>query len=147
MNTLLINTLKQIKEGELIQESPVCFLYNNIEYEFAIVDEEQETYVASIIVFDKEGMTYDEVVTCMTAYIALDDMALDGYYWRPTLEYSLSRKEEDNTFNLTLYEEMIFHLSDSVQCKPDYLESFVLEVLKDTIRCYFEMLGIVKSKQ
>ena len=139
MNTLLIDTLKQIKEGKLIQESPVCFLYNNLEYEFAIDDEEQETYVASGLVFYKKGMTYDEVVTCMTAYIALD-----GYRWSPVFEYSLSRNEEDNTFNLTLYVEMVFHLSDSVQCKPDYLESFVLKALEKTIIFYFEMLDGVK---
>ena len=141
MNTLLIDTLKQIKEGELIQESPVCFLYNNIEYEFAIDDEEQQTYVASGIVFNKKGMTYDEVVTCMTAYIASD-----GYRWIPAFEYSLSRNEEDNTFNLTLYEEMNFHLSDSIQRKPDYLESFVLKALEGKIKDYFKILGIVKSK-
>lgn len=141
MNTLLIDTLKQISQGELLQTSPICFLYNGIEYEFSIDDEEQQRFVVSAIVYKKKNLTHNEVVMCMIAY-----MTSDGYRWTPALEYVLDKNEEDSTYNFTLYAELCFHFSESIKNKMNYLQSSILNAMNGRIDDYYEMMDIVKTK-
>ena len=53
METILLDTLKQIQEGELLNTSPICFSYKHIEFEFSLNDEDQQEYVASGIALKK----------------------------------------------------------------------------------------------
>jgi hypothetical protein len=60
METILLDTLKQIQEGVLLNTSPICFSYKQIEFEFSLNHEDQQEYVASGIALKKSNLTYDE---------------------------------------------------------------------------------------
>ena len=140
MKTILLDSLKQIQEGELLNTSPICFSYKQIEFEFSLNDEEQQEYVASGIVLKKTNLAYDEAVKYMTAHIASD-----GYRYCSNIEYALSRNESDNTYSLTLYVQLSFHFSYFIQNKVDYLKSYVLENLSGRIQDYYYVLDIIES--
>jgi hypothetical protein len=140
METILLDTLKQIQEGELLNTSPICFSYKHIEFEFSLNDEDQQEYVASGIALKKSNQTYDEAVKYMTAHIASD-----GYRYCSNIEYTLSQNEVDNTYNLTLYVQLSFHFSHFIQNKADYLLSYVLDNLTGRIQDYYYVLDIIES--